>query len=180
MRYAGQETATGPGEGFACQFGTGNPYWEENRGKDLYSRAQLNIGGPWTPGMVDAVDTYRRAGGDSKALRVDAIAFRKVEEELRATGMMIATTRVITMAPGSRSVTMDRYPTLRMVTDGELRWGTVPVDMTVRAMPKSLFKLGQFNWVDWTKPQQVVLSNESDKPAEFVEWSITPAPGVAQ
>lgn len=179
VNFTGQVTTTGPGEGFACHFGTGSPYWEVNNGTDLYSRVQLNVGGPWVPGMYDVVDAYRSVGGDSKALRVDAIAFRKVEAELRAAGMMTATTRVVTMPPGSRSVAMDRYPTLRMVTRGELKWGSVPVEADAASMPWGQFKLGQFNWVEWTKPQQVVLSNESDQPAELVEWSVAPAAGPA-
>ena len=174
-----QETTTRPGDALACNFATGVPYWEENRGGELYSRAQLNIGGPWAPGMYDTPDAYRIAGGDSQALRVNATSFREVEKELRATGMMTATTRIVTMQPGSKSVATDRYPTLRMVTSGELRWGTIPVELETSVMPKSMFKLGQFNWIEWTRPQQVVLSNESDKPAELVEWSVTPALGTA-
>ncbi len=179
VNLTGEETTTGPGEGFACHFSAGVPYWEENRGNDLYSRAQLNVGGPWVPGMYDTVDAYRGAGGDTRALRVDPISFRKVEAELRAAGMMTATTRVVTMAPGSRSVAVDRYPTLRMLTSGELRWGTLPADNAETAMPKGMFKLGVFNWIDWTKPQQVVLANESQAPAQFVEWSVAPASGPA-
>ena len=175
--FTGQETTTSPGDGFACEFGTGVPYWEENRGSDPYSRVQLNVGGPWVPGMYDTVDAYRSAGGDSKALRVNKIIFQKVEKELRAAGMMTATTRVVTMAPGSRNVAVDHYPTLRMVTRGELTWGTIPVEMEATTMPQGMFKLGVFNWIDWTKPQQVVLSNESGAPAEVVEWSVMPAGG---
>jgi hypothetical protein len=170
-----QEVTTRPGDGFACNFGTGVPYWEENRGGDLYSRAQLSIGGPWKRGMYDTYDAYRTAGGDPQALRVDPISFRAVEKELRTTGMMIATARIVTMPPGSRSVATDRYPTLRMVTSGELRWGTIPLEMAASAIPNGMFKLGQFNWIEWTRPQQVVVTNESDKPAELVEWSVTPA-----
>jgi hypothetical protein len=177
--YTGQEIRIGPGEGFACRFGTGASYWEENRGTVLFSRAQLNVGGPWTPGMNDTVDDYRRAGGDSKALRVDQILFRTVEKDVRAAGMMTATTRVITMPPGSSSVALDRYPTLRMVSRGELKWGTIPVDAAATARPAGMFKLGPFNWVDWTKPQQVVLSNQTDQPAELVEWSVAPAAATA-
>lgn len=179
VNYTGQETTTGPGDGFACPFGTGAPYWEENRGSDLYSRAQLNVGGPWAPGMYNTVDGYKNAGGDTKALRVDAIAFRKVAQELAAAGMMTATTRVIIMPPGSRSVAVDRYPTLRMVSRGELKWGNIPLDADPSAMPTGMFKLGRFNWVEWIKPQQVVLANESDQPAELVEWSVAPASGIA-
>ena len=177
--YTGQEVSIGHREGFACRFGTGAPYWEENRGTELFSRAQLNVGGPWTPGMGDTVDDYRSAGGDAKALRVAPFLFRKVEKDLRAAGMMTATIRVITMPPGSRNVGMDHYPTLRMVTRGELKWGNIPLDADPSAMPNGMFKLGQFNWVEWTKPQQVVLANESDQPAELVEWSVAPVSGTA-
>jgi hypothetical protein len=177
--FTAQESTTRPGDALACNFTTGVPYWQENRGDELYSRAQLNIGGPWAQGMYDTPSAYRMAGGDSQALRVDAILFREVEKELRATGMMTATTRIVTMPPGSKSMATDRYPTLRMVTSGELRWGTIPIELETSAMPKSMFKLGQFNWIQWTRPQQVVLSNESDKPAELVEWSVTPALGTA-
>ena len=173
--FTGQEITTRPGDAFACNFITGVPYWEENQGTELYSRAQLNIGGPAAPGQWDTPEDYRRAGGGFQAVRVDWILFREVEKELRATGMMTATTRIVTMPPGSKSVATDRYPTMRMVTSGELRWGTIPVELETSVMPKSMFKLGQFNWIEWTRPQQVVLSNESDKPAELVEWSVTPA-----
>jgi hypothetical protein len=174
-----QEVTTRPGDALACNFTTGIPYWEENRGGELYSRAQLNIGGPWAPGMYDTGDAYHMAGGEFKALKIDAILFREVAKELRATGMMTATTRIVTMPPGSKIVATDRYPILRMVTSGELRWGTIPVELEMSEKPKSMFKLGQFNWIEWTRPQQVVLSNESDKPAEFVEWSVIPALGAA-
>lgn len=177
--FTGQETTLGTGEGFACHFGTGIPYWEENRGHEPYARAQLNVGGPWAPGMYDTVDAYRSAGGESRALRVDPISFRKVEKELRAAGMMIATTRVVTMAPGSMNVALDRYPTLRMVISGELKWGALPADTEAAAIPQSLFKLGVFNWIEWTRPQKVVLSNESGAAAEFVEWSVMPAVATA-
>jgi hypothetical protein len=173
--FGANETTTLPGDALVCNFTTGEPYWEENRGDGLYSRAQLNVGGPWAPGMYTTSESYRMAGGESKYLRVDPFSFRGAEMELRASGMMNATVRVVTMPPGSRSVVADRYPTLRMVTNGELRWGTIPAEVEASAMPKSMFKLGQFDWVQWTRPQRVVLSNDSDKPAEFVEWSVTPA-----
>lgn len=178
---AGQEKLTGqgssfhPGDALACHFGTGTPYWEENRGSDLYSRAQMNIGGPWAPGMYNTTDAYRAAGGEAKALRVDYLAFRKVADELRASGTMIATTRIVTMPPGSRSVATDHYPTLRMVIRGELQWGSLAVDAEAASKPAGMFKLGPFNWVDWTKPQQVVVANQTSQPAELVEWSVRPA-----
>lgn len=174
-----QEVTTGRGDAFACNFTTGIPYWEENRGGELYSRVQLNVGGPWVPGMFDIAGAHRTAGGDVQALRVDKVLFGKVAEELRAAGMMIATARIVTMPPGSRSVAADRYPTLRMVTSGELMWAAMPVEAQASAMPKGLFKLSRFNWIEWTKPQQVVLSNETENPAELVEWSITPAGAAA-
>jgi hypothetical protein len=174
-----QEFTTRPGDALACNFTTGIPYWEENRGDELYSRVQLNIGGPWAPGMYDTGHAHRMAGGEFKALKVNAILFREVAKELRATGMMTAITRIVTMPPGSKIVAMDRYPTLRMVTSGELRWGTIPVELETSVTPKSMFKLGQFNWIEWTRPQQVVLLNKSDKPAELVEWSVTPALAAA-
>jgi len=83
------------------------------------------------------------------------------------------------MAPGSRSVAADRYPTLRMLTSGELKWGSLPADAAEATLPKGMFKLGVFNWIDWTKPQQVVLSNESQAPAQFVEWSVAPGSATA-
>lgn len=174
-KFMGQEGSFRPGDALACHFGTGLPYWEENRGSELYSRAQMNIGGPWSPGMYNTVDAYQGAGGETKALRVDSINFRKVAEELRASGMMIATTRIVTMPPGSRNVATDLYPTLRMVTRGELQWGSLAVDAEQAATPVGMFKLGPFNWVDWTKPQQVVIENRADQPAELVEWSVRPA-----
>ena len=129
--------------------------------------------------MYDTPFEYRTAGGESQALRVDAIALIETDKELRAAGMMTATMRIVTMPPGSKSVSTDRYPTLRMVTSGELRWGTIPVEAETSEMPKGMFKLGQFNWIEWKRPQQVMLSNELDKPAELVEWSVTPALGPA-
>ncbi|MFN4143485.1 hypothetical protein [Aestuariivirga sp.] len=174
--FTAKESSTRPGDALACNFTSGAPYWQENRGSELYSRVQLNVGGPWTPGMFDITHAHRLAEGESRALRVDPYAFRQVEKELRTTGMMTATTRIVTIPPGGRSVATDRYPTLRMLTSGELRWGTIPVQSEPSLSPKSVFKLGPFNWIEWTRPQQVVLSNESDKPAELVEWSVTPAP----
>ena len=74
----GQETTTRPGDAVACNFTTGNPYWEENRGGEVYSRVQLNIGGPWVPGTYD-ISLYRDAGGDFRALR--SIRFYSVERK---------------------------------------------------------------------------------------------------
>lgn len=178
VRFAGQEITLRQGDGFACDFGTGGAYFEENQGTQAYARAQLNVGGPWKPGMYDVVDGYRRAAGDSKALRIDAVAFRAVAKELRAAGMMTATTRIVTMPPGTSSLTTDRYPTLRMVTSGELKWGTGPAGASAQEV-KGVFKLAPFNWVDWRGPQQVRLSNESAAAAEFVEWSVAPAAAAA-
>lgn len=178
--FTGKESTNRPGDAFACNFGTGVAYWEENRGGELYSRAQLNIGGPWAPGQSDTPEDYRSAGGRADAQNVELTAFGEVEKELRAAGMMTATTRVVTMPPGSKSLKTDRFPTLRMVTSGELKWGTGPIESEVSVTPKGTFRARQFNWLTWTGSRQIVLSNESDKPAEFIEWSVAPASGTAQ
>lgn len=174
---SGQEVTNTPGDAFACNFGAGVPFWEENRGSELYTRAQLSIGGPWAPGMSDTPEEARMVGGEARAANVNATEFGDAEKELRGAGMMTATTRVVTMPPGSKSMAVDRYPTLRMVTSGELKWGTTPAGSDPSVTPKRVFREGRFMWVVWNGPRKIVLSNESDKPVEFVEWTVAPASG---
>jgi hypothetical protein len=99
-----------------------------------------------------------------------------VEKEARAVGAMTATIRQVTMPPGSRIVKTDRYPTLRMITSGEMKWGSIPPGSDVSGNPEHMFKKGEFDWITWTNYGQGVLANESDKLATFLEWSVEPAP----
>lgn len=177
--FSGSKITTRPGDGFACGFAASYPFWEENKGTELYARAQFSIGGPFRQGQVDMPEEYRKAGGEAQAMNVDIGMFNSVEQELRAAGAMTTTIRQVTMPPGSKSMVTDRYPTLRMITSGKLSWGGIPEGSDMSLMPKSMSEKSRFDWIGWRNSGPLVLLNKSDKPVEFVEWSVAPAPGSA-
>jgi len=176
------DTPSRAGDAFACSFSPGGESWEENRGTELYSRAQLNIGGPFVQGTTDTPGQYTKVGGQAYVEGLSAGLFGPVEEELRAAGAMTASIRQVTMPPGSKTVVGNRYPSLRMVLAGALTWGVLPAGSEPSATPKRLNTQNRGGWVQWyaTTPEgKIMLSNASDKPVQFVEWSVVPAPEAA-
>ena len=94
---------------------------------------------------------------------------------------MTLSIRKVVMEPGSRIVATDPYPTLRMVEDGQLKWGFLPAGSAPETEPKTTLTIGRFELISWgVNPTDghIVLSNSSTKPVEFVEWAVAPAPGV--
>jgi hypothetical protein len=84
------------------------------------------------------------------------------------------------MPPGSRVVETDRYPTLRMIEDGQLTWGSIPQGSDATAVPKDLEVRKAFDMMEWApanSDKQIVLTNGGDQPVRFVEWTIAPSLG---
>ena len=81
------------------------------------------------------------------------------------------------MPPDSRVVTADRYPTLRMIEKGGLRWGLLKAGSDPTASPEVIFRESQFRWIGWdsSPDRRVVLFNTDKEPVQFVEWSVAPA-----
>ena len=136
------------------------------------------MGGPWVPGMVDTPRLYREAGGVGLALPFPQLS--AVEKEILDAGAMTLSIRKVVMEPGSRIVATDPYPTLRMVEDGQLKWGFLPAGSAPQTEPKTTLTAGRFDRILGVDPTDghIVLSNSSTKPVEFVEWAVAPAPSV--
>jgi hypothetical protein len=116
----GQEVVSKPGDATACNYSFPTPYREENRGKEPYVFAYISVGGPGGEGTGD-VDTgriYYDVGSDVKGQDITAELFAPVQKEIVADGAMTLSIRTVTMPTGARTVVSDRYPTLRLVTDG--------------------------------------------------------------
>ncbi len=144
----------------------------ENRETEPYVFAELSVGGPWKEGMEDAADQYLKVNGLAKSAHVAPSQFGEVEKEILKTGAMKVTIRRVTIPPGSRTVTTDRYPTLRMVEKGQLNLSSVPEDSQASKV------LAAFDIMEWTPAnadKQIVLSNTGNVPVQFVEWSVAPA-----
>ncbi len=131
--------------------------------------------------MVSTPDEFAVVDGAAKVFPVNPFHFAPIEKEILTAGAMTVAIRTVTMPPGSRIVTTDRYPTLRMVEEGQLTWGFVPAGSDAEAKPKALVTLNKFGWIGWGElpaDGQIVVSNSNDRPAKFVEWSVSPAQGV--
>ena len=90
---------------------------------------------------------------------------------------MTVAIRNVTMPPGSRIVTTDHYPTVRMVENGELTCGFIPEGSDVAAAPNPEVRKA-FDMTEWSPDyadKQFVLINDSDQPVQFVEWTVAPA-----
>jgi hypothetical protein len=127
--------------------------------------------------MEDATDLYLKASGFAKATQVASPQFSEVEKEILSAGAMTVVIRNVTMPPGSRLVKTDHYPTVRMVENGELTWSLAPEGSGVVAAPKEVRKA--FDMSEWEPAyadKQILLSNDSDQPVQFVEWTVAPAP----
>lgn len=175
---ANTEITSNPGDGFACSYGKGVAYWEENRGKELFVKAVVNIGGPPAPGDIYTGSVYSAAGGGIAWKGFDAKKFAPFEEELRAAGAMTVSIRQVTMPPGARIVTTDPYPVIRMITKGDMHWGTIPADADPATAPAKMIKGFEHTFIEWRAADQLVITNTTDKAEEFVEWSVVPAPGA--
>ena len=132
---------------FACNSAHFGSTRYENRGSELHVRAQLAVGGPWVPGMVDTPSLFREANGGGQAFGLGPSEFGAVEREILSTGAMTLTIREVVMPPDSRVVTADRYPTLRMIEKGGLRWGLLKAGSDPTASPEVIFRESQFRWI---------------------------------
>ncbi len=145
----------------------------ENRGSQPYVFAGLSVGGPWKEGMEDAADLYLKVNGLAKSAHVVSSQFSEVEKEILKAGAMRVVIRSVTIPPGARIVTMDRYPTLRMVEKGHLSLSSV-AESSNTAASKVLAAFDTMEWAPANAEKQIVLSNSGDQPVQFVEWSVAP------
>lgn len=170
-------TRMGPGDGFACASYQREAHREENRGSEAYTYAVLNVGGPWSSEMGGLRDGYEEVGGATRLVGVEASVFAEVAKEIQVAGAITLTIRQTILAPGARTVMVDRHPTLRMVTKGQLEWGALPLDADSQAEPKTMFtkeQFGQLVWGERAQNRKIVLANKSPEPAEVLEWVVSP------
>jgi hypothetical protein len=176
---SGRRIVTKPGDAGGCVYSAPAPYWEENRGSEAMEFAQLAVGGPAAPDDPHTGPDYERGGGLARAAGLEAKEFAPVNDALRAAGAMTLSVRQVTMPPGARIVVNDSYPALRMITLGSLNWALLPEGSEATAAPKEMFDAYQASWIHWAGARRIVITNETDRPAQFVEWSVAPAPGSA-
>ena len=160
-----------PGDWQACNYTALPGIGYQNKGSEPFVYAELVVGGPWVPGMTDSPQEFRNINGRSYTYQIAPWRFGKVEKEIMTAGAMTLTIRDVTMPPGSRIVTTDLYPTIRMIIKGELTSGTLQSGSVMDVTEI-------YGWVGWspeTADRQIVLSSTGDKPAEFLEWSVMPA-----
>jgi hypothetical protein len=173
---SGVTVTSKPSDGFACVYSPPAAYWEEAVGPEDYVYAQLAVG----IGHPDDPHTgpdYERAGGRAEAAGFEAFYLKAVAPDLLAAGALTATIRQVVLSPGSRLVVADPWPTLRYVTTGKVTWGVLDPDADPAATPEEMDFTSM--WIHWASARQIVLINETDKPVQFVEWSVAPAPGTA-
>lgn len=175
---ANLETVSKPGDAVVCNYARLGPGWEENRGSEPFVKAVLNIGGPNTPEDIHATPNYAGGGGSVSGHAIARDDFAPIEKELIAAGAMTASIRQVTVPAGMRIVVRDHYPVLRMVSEGGLEWGEIPADADPQTKPDSERPKRRFDWIGWVPKSQIVIINRLDTPAQFIEWSVVPAPGV--
>jgi hypothetical protein len=129
--------------------------------------------------MEDDVELYLKVNGLAKSAQVESSRFREVEREILNAGAMTLAIRNVTIAPGARIVTTDRYPTMRMVESGQLSLSTIRKSPDAAA-PKVLAAFEMMEWAPAKAEEQLVLSNSGKQPVQFVEWTVAPAQGVNQ
>lgn len=174
---SGREVVSKPGDGSGCS--TLSPaWWEENRSTEPYEFAQLGVGVDH-PGDPGSWPDYQNAGGLVRGVGLEPREFAPVGDVLRAAGAMTLSIRNVTMPPGARMVVDDTYPALRMITRGKIRWGQLPPEADTAAAPKEMFTASVTTWISWADARRTVIANETDKLAQFIEWSVAPAPGAA-
>lgn len=171
-------TTLSPGSGFACNSFQRGASKEENRGSEPYIHAVLNIGGPWAFGMSSIDDGYSQVPENARVLGVESALFKDVESEIIDKGAVTVTIRSVFMPPGTRLIADDSYPTIRMVTDGQLTWGALPPGATTPNITFTKSKFGELVWGIRPPGTRIVLANQSGVPTEFVEWSVSPADGI--
>jgi hypothetical protein len=174
---AGSERITDPGDVEVCNYAILPGSRTENRGSQPYVFAGLGVGGPWEEGMEDDADHFLNVNGLAKAAQVASSQFGEVEKEILKAGAMTVVIRNVTMPPGARIVTTDHYPTLRMVENGQLNLSSIP-ESSNAAAPKALAAFDMMEWAPANAEKQIVLSNNGDQPAQFVEWTVAPVQGV--
>jgi hypothetical protein len=173
------EHVTDPGDMEVCNYAVLSGSRTENHGSEPYVFAGLAVGGPWAEGMEDSGEFYLKVNGLAKLMQISSPEFGEVEQEILKAGAMTAAIRNVTMPPGSRLVKTDHYPTVRMVENGELTSSFVPEGSAAAGARKEVRKA--FDTMEWTPAnadKQIVLSNNSDQPVPFVEWTVAPAPGA--
>ena len=177
----GREATWSTGDMEACNYAILPATRDENRGTQPFIRAEIVVGGPWVYGMPSSPDEYAKANGVAQVLQIDKWKFGTVERELLRAGAMTVTIRRVTMPPGARLVAADRYPTLRMIEIGQVTWGILAAGSDAATAPKDTFKVNwpeRIGWTEFPEEGQVVLFNADKEPAEFIEWSVTPAPNA--
>lgn len=174
FQAAGSERVSEAGDVEVCNYAILPESRTENRGTQPYIFAGLAVGGPWKEGMEDDIDLYLKVNGMAKVAQVRSAQFRDVEIEILNAGAMTVGIRNVTLPPGARIVATDRYPTLRMVASGQLSIARGPST----AKPKVLAPYEMTEWVPGNPDEQIVLSNSTDQPVQFVQWTVAPAQGV--
>ena len=149
----------------------------ENRGSQPYVFAGLAIGGPWKEDMEDDIELYLKVDGLAKAAHVASAQFGEVEKEILRAGAMTVAIRNVTVPPGARIVATDRYPTLRMVENGQLILSSIPKGSNA-GVTKALAAFEMVEWTPANVEEQIVLSNNGNQPVQFVEWTVAPAQGI--
>ena len=172
------ERVADPGDVEVCNYANLPGARTENRGSEPYVFAGLAVGGPWVEGMEDSAEQYVKANGLAKAAQVNSSEFREAEKEILKSGAMTVMIRNVTLPPGGRILTKDRYPTLRMVESGQLSLGVVPEGSDPAAASKTLATFDIMEWAPAEAGKQIVLANRGSQPTQFVEWVVAPAQGA--
>ncbi len=128
--------------------------------------------------MEDSGELYLKVNGLAQSAQISSSQFGEVEKEILKAGAMTVIIRNVTMPPGARIVTTDRFPTVRMVENGELTWVLTPQTSDPVSAPKEVRKaFDMTEWVPANADKQLVLSNDSDQTVQFLEWTVAPAQG---
>ena len=174
------------GDMIACNYGLagwlGGISSVENKGAEPFVLTTIDVGGPWAWGMHSTYSEFAdRSGGSddwAKIMSARADKFHDTEQEILKAGGLNIMVEKVTLPQGSRIVVVDRYPTFRMVTDGEMAWGVLAPDANPESAPKNIFKqkkMGQSIWGLMSSNTKYVLSNASGAPVEYLQWSVRPS-----
>ncbi len=129
--------------------------------------------------MEDSGALYLKVNGLAQSAQISSSQFGEVEKEILKAGAMTVIIRNVTMPPSARIVTTDRFPTMRMVENGELTWVLTPQGSDAVGAPKEVRKA--FDMIEWAPAnadKQLVLSNNGSQTVQFVEWTVAPAQGL--
>lgn len=169
----GSERITDAGDFEICNYGSLTGSRTENQGSQPYVFAALSVGGPWKEGTEDTADLYLKVNGLAKTTRIDSSQFGAVEKEILKASAMRVSIRNITLLPGSRIEARDHHPTLRMVENGQLTLSSA-LESSNAVAPKILATYDMMEWSPENAERHIVLSNNTDQPVRFVEWSVAP------